>query len=385
MKNDLEKVQYDVVIIGAGVQGLSTAFFLSVNKKNKVAVIETEPTFGKGSSSRSGSMIMKSRENKPKIELSLFSFKFFENYYQFFNEPFIFRKTGFLSAVSSEMAERYEREHILRCELGVPSKMLSTLEIKQLCPGIITSDLEFGLFCPDDGEVEASQILSCYEQYARINGVDFYFNETVRDFDITNGKLTGVATDHYHLQCAYVVNSAGPNAPKVAKLLDIDLPQDNRSRSIFYCNVKKPSLFQGPMVEDAKIEWYYRGLTDNRVLIGMGYESSFEVSNEPNYDFLPSIREATLKRAPALADFKVEDGHSGIRPMSPDIMPIIGVTSAHNNFILNTGWGGEGIMHSPAGGAIVSDIIDGSKNYPFDISEFKPGRFEVMNVQQKRT
>lgn len=368
---------YDVVIIGSGVQGLSSAVFLAKNGKKTVAVVEKEPSFGLGSSSRSGSMIMKSRENAPKIELSLYSFSFFEDYRNLFGEEFLFRKTGFLSLVGSDQAARYEAEHQLRLELGVPSEMYSTKQIQMQCPAVSTVGLEFGVFCGDDGEVSASQILDGYYKLASSMGVDFFFHNKVQSFETTAGQLTGVQTNRELLRCEYVVNAAGAGAPKIASILGLELPQKNLRRSIFFCQTANPELYTGPMVEDAELEWYYRGLTDGRVLIGMGLEPEDVVTDGPNLSFLSTIREATKMRAPALQDFTVIDGHSGIRPLSPDIIPLIGPTADYPNFILNTGWGGEGIMHSPGGGAVVSDVIDGTHNYLFDTSAFHPKRFNI--------
>src|ERR1043165_3489818 len=103
----------DVVIIGAGIQGLSAAYNIALGGTKSVTLVETQDHAGKGSSSRSGSMLMKSRENAPKIALSLYSYSRFMNFKEEFGESLLFRKTGFLSAVPPVQAERYKREHTL--------------------------------------------------------------------------------------------------------------------------------------------------------------------------------------------------------------------------------------------------------------------------------
>ncbi|WP_343211469.1 FAD-dependent oxidoreductase (plasmid) [Aliisedimentitalea scapharcae] len=377
MKPDNTTKNYDVVVIGAGVQGLSSAFFLARNGKKKVAIVEQEKSYGLGSSSRSGSMIMKSRENRPKIELSLFSFSFFENFGKLFNQELEFRRTGFLSLIGEQHAARYEAEHELRRELGVPSRMISNSKIRTMCPAVSTEGLEFGVYCEDDGEVSAQQILDNYYNAAAEMGVDVYFDSEIASFETAGGQLLGLRTTRDNFRCDYIVNAAGAGAPDISAKLGFELPQSNLRRSIFFCRADNPKLYTGPMVEDAELEWYYRGLVDGRVLIGMGLEPENTVTVGPNLGFLPSVRLATKRRAPQLENFEVIDGHSGIRPLSPDIIPLIGPSQSYANFILNTGWGGEGIMHSPGGGAIVSDIIDGTRNYPFKTSAFLPKRFNI--------
>jgi len=368
---------FDVVIVGAGVQGLSSAFFLAKNSRKKIALIEAESSYGLGSSSRSGSMIMKSRENRPKIELSLYSFSVFEKFRSIFGEELNFRRTGFLSLVSDELAERYASEHRLRLELGVPSQELSRSQIAAMCPQVNLDQIEFGVFCGDDGEVDAEQIMRCYHQGAEALGVECFFGHRVKGFGTAADQITKVVTEDVEFDCDFVVNAAGACAPEVTRLAGLNLPQNNLRRSIFFTRVDRPNRYAGPMVEDASLEWYYRGLPDGRVLIGMGLEPSSTATDGPNMEFLQEIRKATQMRVPSLAGFEVESGHSGIRPLSPDIIPLIGPTRAFSNFIMNTGWGGEGIMHSPGGGAIVADVINGTSNYAYDITAFAPDRFEM--------
>lgn len=367
--------KFNVVVIGAGIQGLSCAYHLSKNEGVSVAVIETESGYGMGSSSRSGSMIMKSRENREKVELSLHSFLFFENFEEYFGEKLKFRETGFLSLVNNDYAEGYKKEHDLRLELGVPSRILDQNAILKMSPGVNISDIEFGVYCGDDGEVDAYQIMDCYEREARSNGTTFFYNEVAQGIDVKNGAVAGIYSDRGYLECDFVVNAAGVNAGEVSSWIGEVIPLDNRRRSIFFTKTNSKKFLSGPMVEDAELQWYYRGLKDGQVLIGMGLEVTSEVTDEPNYGFLSEIRRATEIRAPELADFEVITGHSGIRPITPDILPVIGPSSSVENYIYSCGWGGEGIMHSPSAGVIVSDWITGSNNYIFDANKFLPSRF----------
>ncbi len=129
------------------------------------------------------------------------------------------------------------------------------------------------------------------------------------------------------------------------------------------------------MVEDAELEWYYRGLGNEKVLIGMGRELNAPATDGPNMDFLPKIRGATTYRAPRLANFELIGGTSGIRPITPDILPIIGPVQSVGGFVNCCGWGGEGIMHSPAGGVIVANQITGASTSFVDTRLFLASRF----------
>lgn len=369
------RVSSDVVVIGAGVQGLSAAYNIAQGGNNTVTVVETQDRAGKGSSSRSGSMLMKSRENIHKIALSLYSYRRFMDFTAEFAEPLSFRKTGFLSAVPPTMAQRYEAEHRLRLQMGVPSEKLTPAEIRKIAPGIYTEDLAFGILGPDDGEIRPEQILAAYERRARDLGVIFSFSERATDILTRSGRVVAVKTTQREIPCEYVVNASGADARLVASWVGIEVPIENRRRSLYITLSSLPEFQAGPMVEDAELEWYYRPLGENKVLVGMGLETDGAPTDGPNLDFVPEVRRAAAHRAPGLADFEVYGGSSGIRPITPDILPIVGPVPEPSGFINSCGWGGEGIMHSPAGGSLVADWINGTATCHVDRSAFLLNRF----------
>ncbi len=365
----------EIVVIGAGVQGLSAAYNLALGGRKSVTVVETHERAGRGSSGRSGSMLMKSRENVPKISLSLYSYARFMDFEEEFGERLSFAKVGFLSAVPPAQVERYEREHALRLEMGVPSQRLAPNEVQQLAPGLYTEDLSFGIFGPDDGVISPEQIIAAYERQGRNFGVNYEYGEQATGIVVNSGRVVGVRTTKREIPCACVVNAAGSDASLVASWVGVVLPIDNRRRSLYTVRSEAPEFQRGPMVEDAELEWYYRPLGANKVLIGMGYEAGVMATDGPNFDFLPEVRRAAVRRAPALAEFEILEGTSGIRSMTSDILPIIGPIDNIEGFFNSCGWGGEGIMHSPAGGSLVADWINGTKTCSVDPSFFLLSRF----------
>lgn len=385
MKQTTGNEQSDVVVIGAGIQGLSAAYNLALGGTKSVTIVETQDCAGKGSSSRSGSMLMKSRENAPKIALSLYSYARFMNFNEEFGEKLLFRKTGFLSAVPPVLAERYEREHILRLAMGVPSQRLTRDEIQKLAPGLYTEDLSFGIFGPDDGEIRPEQILEAYERRGRELGVRCDFGERAVGILTQSDRVVGVKTTKRQISCGYVVNAAGADAGIVASWVGVSLPIENRRRSLYLTHCEVPEFQGGPMVEDAELEWYYRPLGENKILLGMGRELDSAPTDGPNLSFLPEVRRAAAHRAPALADFEVVGGTSGIRPITPDILPIVGPVDGVDGFINSCGWGGEGIMHSPAGGSLVADWINGTKTCEVSSELFLLTRFDIPTVNKETT
>jgi sarcosine oxidase subunit beta len=365
-----------IVIIGAGIQGLSTAYNIARNNSHsEIIVIEENKVAGKGSSGRSGSMLMKSRENVEKIQLSLYSFERFLNFENEFNEHLFLNQLGFLSLVNERMENRYKIEHALRLKLGVPSIVIPNKDIGKYCKGINCNDIKFGLFGPDDCEINPNQIISAYERQAIALKVKICYDEKAIDI-VSNGKnILGIKTNKGLISCNIVINAAGANAKDIGSWLGVKLPIKNTRRSIYYVESESTKYNSGPMVEDAEIEWYYRPMGNQKVLIGMGLEENLIPTDGPNMDFLPEIIKATKYRAIDLYPFKIIGGVSGIRSLTNDKLPIIGPIDEIEGYFNNCGWGGEGIMHSPAGGTIIADWINSTNNYPFDKRKFLLNRF----------
>jgi len=365
----------DAVVIGAGIQGLSASYNLALAGVKSIFVLETHSRPGLGSSGRSGSMLMKSRENAPKIALSLYSYSRFMSFEDEFGESLILRKTGFINAVPNRLSSRYKDEHAIRVQMGVPSSLLTPEEMRTLAPGLYVDDLEFGLYCPDDAEISADQIMNAYHRRGKDLGVQYCFNEHATGLVIRSSRIVGVTTNRRTIPCGHVVNAAGADAAMVASWANVALPISNMRRSLYFGVTDDTDFHHGPMVEDAAIEWYYRPLLDGAVLVGMGLEPDSLPTDGPNLDYLPTVRAAAEIRAPGLADFLLTGGSSGIRSLTPDNLPIIGPVREVQGLINSCGWGGEGIMHSPAGGTLVAEWVTSSPMCGIDRDLFLLERF----------
>ena len=143
-----------VVVIGAGVQGLSVAYHLAKAGVSKVTVVEKE-RIGAGSSGRSASMLTLQRETRPKINLSLYSYQRFMDFAQEFGVDPQFKKIGFLSLVPENKIVPSLQRAALRNEMGVRTEVLLPAQINELIPIVNTSDIKLGIFGSDDGVIDA--------------------------------------------------------------------------------------------------------------------------------------------------------------------------------------------------------------------------------------
>ncbi|MBJ7353916.1 MAG: FAD-binding oxidoreductase [Thermoleophilaceae bacterium] len=350
---------YEAIIIGAGVQGTSAAYHLAEAGIARILLLEELGAPGRGSSGRSGSMLMKSRENRTKIALSKYSYDWLLGFEKRFGEPLNFNRIGFLSLVPPDLVDRYKAEHELRLEMGVPSELVDPGAIRELSPAVETDGIEFGVLGPDDAVIDPDQLVRSYLTGAQRLGAEIHTGEVATGIEVHGGRVRSVFTSSSRVACDIVVNAAGGNAAAVASWVGVDLPIDNLRRSLFFVECLSPEVQIGPMVEEAGVEWYFRGLGGGRALVGMGLEADGSVSDEPDLAFWAEVQRVASRRVPAFRDARVVSGTSGVRPLTPDILPIVGPVPTVEGFFNTCGWGGEGIMHSPAGGRMLADSVLG--------------------------
>lgn len=367
----------DVVVIGAGVQGLSSAYHLAKKGAKHVIVLEKE-YIGAGSSGRSGSMLMLQRENEPKIKLSQYSFDRYMLFESEFGVNPRYKKIGFLSVAGEEKALDALKMAKIRQELGVQTIIMGPEDIHKLVPVVNISDIIVGVFGPDDGMIDPNAIMAGYKEGAERNGVKILQGKDyeVIGIDVKNDRVTGVVTRSGYVSTNIVVNASGADAIDVGNWVGISLPIKNRRRNIYITEPFLEIPDDTPLVEDAEMEWYYRKEGPG-VLIGMGKEETTSISLTANFDFLPKVIEFGLHRVPILEKATIDHrkGWSGIRSLTPDICPIIGPVDTVKGFYNCCGWGGEGIMHAPAGGQLIAECILDGRTTTLDINPFLLSRF----------
>ncbi|MGA2666457.1 MAG: FAD-binding oxidoreductase [Nitrososphaerales archaeon] len=364
----------DVVVIGAGVQGLSAAYHLAKLGVTDVVVVEKE-CVGAGSSSRSASMLMLQVENEGKVRLSQSSYREYMRFQEETGHDPEFKRIGCLWVATEEAREETARGAETRRRLGVRTDLLSPGEVKEVVPALNVEDIVLGVLGPDDGVINANSIMQGYCSAAQELGASVEVGRTATGIRVDHGAIRGVETDGGPIEAPTVVNAAGAEAAEVGRWVGLDLPIQNRARSI-YLTGEFPQIPDGtPFVEDAAAEWYFRK-EGRAVLMGMGREETRTISMSPNLDFLPEVVEFAIHRAPVFAGASVVGGWSGFRPLTPDSNPILGPVEGVEGFINQCGWGGEGVMHAPAGGSITARYVAGKPIDEFEMGPFLLSRFD---------
>jgi sarcosine oxidase subunit beta len=352
---------------------LSAAYHLAKRGITDVVVVEKE-FIGAGSSGRSASMIMLQMDGETKIKLCQYCM---DRYMEFEGElggdP-EYDPIGTLLLADASVAEHARQQAELRQRLGAETHILAPEEINDYAPLVNVEDLEFGVWGPQDGGVEAQSIMLGYRDGARRLGGQVKQGVAATGIVVEGECVAAVETTEGRIDTPVVVNAAGADARAVAAWVGLDLPIDNRTRSI-YVTAPFPQVADShPFTYDVARQWYYRKEGPG-VLIGMGVEKGRSAADAINTDLLPDVIDVAIHRVPALAEARIQSGWTGIRPLTPDNLPILGPVKGLDGYVNDCGWGGEGVMLAPVGGQLIAEFIADGATSTFALEPFQLARF----------
>lgn len=330
------------------------------------------------SSSKTAAMLMLQRENPTKIALSLYSYLEFLDFERQFGSSVGFRRTGFLMLATQSSEESVLRYAELRRGLGVRTEILDASQISEIDPNVNLDELTCAVFGPDDGVFSVPDIAGGYLNTLCSHGGELLTDTQAVGIELRGSRAAGVRTSAGTvIGCNWVVNAAGSDAPEVGKWIGDDLKIESLRRTLF--RYRPLGLFnpQGPLVEDADEEFYYRGDGDS-IIFGLGRERTTTTTPDLPVEELSQqwarAQDCASRRFPSLRVDKWESYKSGFRQLTPDITPLLGRSSTVENVIHSCGWGGEGVQHSPAGGRFVADLIYECQHSYFDPAALDPSR-----------
>lgn len=223
----------EVVIVGGGVIGVSTAYHLAKLGCRDVVVLEKN-TIGSGSTGKCPGGIRQQFSTEINIKLSMESVKFFEGFEAETGYPADFRQNGYLIlATSPEEIEAFRQNVALQSKLGVKVYLLSPQEAKELVPWLNVDDVPGAAFCPTDGYATPHSVVQGLAAAARRLGVHIYEETEVTGIEVEKGKMRGVLTNKGKIEAPVLVNTAGPWAGLIGKMVGLDLPIRPSRRHVF--------------------------------------------------------------------------------------------------------------------------------------------------------
>jgi sarcosine oxidase subunit beta len=351
----------DVVIIGGGIVGSSIAFHLTAAGCNDVLVIERETAQGKGSTGKSMGGVRAQFSTPVNIQMSLYSIPFYADFEERLGHPSGYRPQGYLFCATEEKHMAYLRtNHAKQVAMGLKAvRLISGDDIHQMFPQLRGDDIVGGSFCATDGFVDPYSAMIGMMTWATDHGAKLWKNAEVTGIQRDTQGIAGVETTKGNVSTRKVVNCAGAWASGIAKMAGVDLPVEPLRRMLVPTEPFDQFPHGAPMIIDMSNGFHFRPE-------GLGFLLAWNDPEEtPGYktDFDPAFIEKILTRAadrvPLFENLAVNPKRAwaGLYEMTPDHHPILGPVQDLPGFFLANGFSGHGVMHAPATGKILSDLI----------------------------
>ncbi len=289
-------------------------------------------------------------------------------------DPF-FRQVGYLFLITDPRdVEPFERSLALWRRLDVPAVRLDRREIAGIFPELAVDDVRFGTFCPADGHADPNSILQGYVARARAGGVRFEEGADVTAIEHDERRITGVRCGERRITCETVVDAAGAWAGEVAALAGVSVPISPLRRQIFITNPVPGFDRDFPMTIEFASGLYLHH-DSGGVLLGMADpHDAAGFDDRVNWEFLPEVVERGLARLPLLERATIRTGWAGFYEDTPDKHAILGRVPGLEGLICAAGFSGHGLMHAPATGELIAEVICGLPP-SLDIAPLRLARF----------
>jgi sarcosine oxidase subunit beta len=364
----------DVVIIGGGIMGLSTAYHLTQRGCTDVVVFEKD-MIAQASTGLSAGGIRQQFSNPANIRLSQEAVRVFEQFQERFGVDMEFRQVGYLFlAQSEEVWLEFLDNAQVQSQHNVPVEVLSPDEIKYRWPYLTVDDLMGGTFCPEDGYADPYMAAMGFANAARGLGARIEEQTEVVGIRVGSDRVSGVDTTRGPVTADRVVNVAGPWAGMVSQMTGHDLPVKPYRRQVFVTQAFEEIAKPVPMILDIEPAFYFRGEGPG-ILMGMSdpdEPSSFRTNID--YGFMERVIDAAIHRAPVLEDAEILRGWGGLYAVTPDDNPIITALPGVDGLFCAIGFSGHGFQQAPTVGRILCELVlDGETE--FDLSPFAHDRF----------
>jgi sarcosine oxidase subunit beta len=369
----------DVVIIGGGIVGSSIAWHLTEASCKNVLVVERETQQGKGSTGKSMGGVRAQFATAVNIRMSLYSIPFFATFDERMEYPSGYRPQGYLFVATSHRHMDYLRANgKLQMELGLKSvQQLTPEDVIRMVPQLRADDIVGGSFCSTDGFVDPYSVMKGFMLRASERGARLWRNVQVTGIEVDGSGVTGVRTTRGNVATRTVVNAAGAWAAQVARFAGIDLPVEPLRRMLVPTEPFDKISEKAPMTVDMATGFHFR--PEGRGLLLAWNDPEETTGYNTNFDpaFVEKLLTRAVTRVPCLEEVEVNPKRAwaGLYEMTPDHHCIIGPAPGVSGFFLANGFSGHGVMHSPATGRIMADLIMKGRSDVVDTSAIGLERF----------
>jgi sarcosine oxidase subunit beta len=372
----------EVVIIGAGMIGASVAYHLAKRGCGSILVIERHREPGQGSTGKATGGFRAQFGSEINVRLSLLSREKLRSFEEEMGTDPGYRPCGYLFLAGDEaQLEALQGAQEVQKAAGLREACVVTpSEIAEINPWVLADGFVGGVYCPTDGFLRPMEILGGYVENAERLGVRFEYGVEQVGFRTNGeGRISAVRTSDGDVGAGTVVSAAGAWAALVARDAGLDLPVEPLRRQVAVTHPFDELPEEMPMTIFVEDGFHFR-VRDGRVMLLWPdkpvVEDPFDQSVEEAW--LETVVERARGCVPSLARASIdrEACWAGLYEMSPDGHALLGEAPGVENLYLANGSSGHGVMHAPALGQLLAEIMVDGAARAVDTHALRPTRFD---------
>jgi sarcosine oxidase subunit beta len=371
----------EVVIIGGGINGCSTAFRLAQDGVKDIVLVE-KGHIASGPTGRSSGVVRQHYTHETLAAMARDSVRVWHNFAETVGGDAGFVNSGvafFCDAAGVALLRKTVEMHL---RIGIRTTILSVDELRALEPQLVADDIAFCAYESEGGYADPALAANSYCEAAQRLGVEVMRKTEVTGIGVERGRITKVVTNKGEIATPVVINIAGPWGGEIAALAGVEIPLRTTRHPVV--NVQRPESWHGPtpVWGDLATGWYYKPERHITMMVGSIHEdenegvNKEEFSNVPSYEEIDAYTAAMLRRFPIMAEGAVQGGWAALYDVTPDWQPVIARIPEVEGFYCAVGFSGHGFKIAPAVGTIMSELVREGCCRSYDISLFRYGRHQ---------
>jgi sarcosine oxidase, subunit beta len=375
------KSSYDVVIVGAGVHGLATAYYLATNHGITNVAILDKGYVGGGGSGRNTAIVRSNYLTPEGVRFYNRSVKLYEGLSADLNFNIMFGQMGHLTLAHNDSSLRTMRwrAEVNKLE-GIDSEVIGPDEINKLVPYMDTSEntrypILGALYHPPGGTVRHDAVNWGYARGADMRGCEIHQQTEVQSIETVDDRVVAVNTTQGRVATATVVNCTAGWASLINAMVGLKMPLVTHPLQAAVTEpVKK---FLNAVVVSGSLHVYVSQTDRGELVFGASTDPYPSYSMRGSLEFTEELAGHVLELMPGIAKMRLLRQWAGLCDMTPDFSPIMGITPVEG-FLVDVGWGTYGFKAGPVSGESMAQLIatgcTPENIEAFDLARFPEGR-----------
>ncbi|MCQ3802711.1 MAG: FAD-dependent oxidoreductase [bacterium] len=384
------KTSYDAVVVGGGVHGLATAYYLARNHDITDVAVLDKAYLGSGGSGRNTAIIRANYLTPAGVAFYGRSLQLYNSMAVDLNINVMFSERGHLTLAHTDGALRTMRWRAEVNKLGgVDSSVIGPGEIKKIVPSLDTSDrprypILGALYHPPGGIVRHDAVVWGYARAADHLGVEMHQRTEVLDVLCSGGegpggkgaggRVTGVRTNRGDISTPVVINCTAGWASLVSAMAGVRLPIVTHP---LQAAVTEPvKMFLPAVVVSGSLHVYVSQTSRGELVFGASVDPVATYSVRGSSEFTEELAGHVLQLMPGISQMRLLRQWAGLCDMTPDYSPVMGFTPVEG-FLVDVGWGTYGFKAGPVSGEQMAEVVATGRTpeliEPFALSRFNTG------------